>query len=81
MSVSSQTHAKAALDGGICLRLNGREAAVRAANLAALLCELDVPQGAVAVELNGKIISPAVFAATPLTSGDVVELVRFVGGG
>ena len=35
----------------------------------------------VAVERNGEILPRAQYAATRLEDGDVVEIVRFVGGG
>ena len=36
---------------------------------------------AVAVEHNGQLLSSDLFAQTGLAEGDVLELVRFVGGG
>ena len=35
----------------------------------------------VAVERNGNIVPKAQYSATTLADGDVVEIVRFVGGG
>ena len=35
----------------------------------------------VAVERNGDIVPKAQYSATTLADGDVVEIVRFVGGG
>ena len=35
----------------------------------------------VVVERNGRILSRSAYAATPLVSGDAIEIVHFVGGG
>jgi sulfur carrier protein len=45
------------------------------------LAGLGVDSRAVAVELNGQILQRADFAGTELGDGDVVEIVRMVGGG
>jgi sulfur carrier protein len=36
---------------------------------------------AVIVELSGDVITKDVYATTPLSAGDRVEIIRFVGGG
>ena len=46
-----------------------------------VLVELGLAARPVAVELNGKLVRRADHAATPITSGDRVEIVSFVGGG
>lgn len=46
-----------------------------------LLEKEDYPKTAVAVECNEKIISKNDFEAYHFSDGDVVEIVRFVGGG
>ena len=51
------------------------------ASLADLLRVRGHEAGRVVVELNGRIVPAADFAATPLKSGDAVEIVQFVGGG
>lgn len=51
------------------------------ANLLDMLTQLGINPRAVAVELNGHLVSSEVFAQTGLAEGDVLELVRFVGGG
>ena len=48
------------------------------AELAALL---ELPAFGSAVELNGAVVRRAEHAATPLASGDRLEVVRLVGGG
>ena len=49
--------------------------------VAALLRELGVDDGPVAVERNEAIVPRAEHATTSLAEGDRVEVVRFVGGG
>jgi thiamine biosynthesis protein ThiS len=46
-----------------------------------LLETLDLKPAATVVERNGDILERASFGDTPLAEGDVIELVRFVGGG
>ena len=45
------------------------------------LAQLGVDPRAVAVELNQRILERSEFAAARLGEGDVVEIVRMVGGG
>ncbi len=49
--------------------------------IAQLLLELGVPIETVLVELNRQVVARIEFASTQLEDGDVLELVRFVGGG
>ena len=63
------------------LQINGRERDIIAGNVAALLQELGLDASRVAVELNRAIVLSANFAQTPLSSGDSIEIVQFVGGG
>ena len=46
-----------------------------------LLHVLGVQAGPVAVEKNREIVPRAAHASTPLSEGDVLEVVHFVGGG
>jgi sulfur carrier protein len=46
-----------------------------------LLKQLDINQATVVAEVNGKIIDKQNFSQTQLSSGQRIELVRFVGGG
>lgn len=46
-----------------------------------LLKQLDINQATVVAEINGKIIAREDFSQTQLSSGQTIELVRFVGGG
>lgn len=46
-----------------------------------LLTALGLQHDRVAVERNGLIVTRASWSATPLVSGDQLEIVHFVGGG
>lgn len=46
-----------------------------------LLKQLDIHQATVVAEINSKIIAREDFSQTQLSSGQRIELVRFVGGG
>ncbi|MHB1629587.1 MAG: sulfur carrier protein ThiS [Bacilli bacterium] len=48
---------------------------------AELLDELALTEHRVAVERNGEVIARQALTATRLCAGDIVEIVRFVGGG
>ena len=63
------------------LTINGQDREVAAATVLGLLEELGLhPQGTV-VERNREIVDREAFRDTPLAEGDVLELVRLVGGG
>ena len=49
--------------------------------VAGLLQHLDLDPRTVVVELNRQIVRRIHLANTPLSAGDTVELVHFVGGG
>ncbi|MDR1685952.1 MAG: sulfur carrier protein ThiS [Desulfovibrio sp.] len=63
------------------LVVNGEQRASAARTLSDLLAELSLAEQAVVAEVNGAVIARKDYAATRLASGDVVELIRFVGGG
>jgi sulfur carrier protein len=64
------------------IELNGEHRDVPAGTtVAALLRELGVDGGPVAVERNKEIVPRAQHALTPLYDGDALEVVQFVGGG
>lgn len=52
-----------------------------AQTLAALLGEMGLAEVRLAAELNGRVIPRDQHAETPLSAGDAIELVTFVGGG
>ncbi len=63
------------------LTINGQEREVAAATVLGLLEELGLhPQGTV-VERNREIVDREAYRDTRLAAGDVLELVRLVGGG
>jgi thiamine biosynthesis protein ThiS len=64
------------------LTLNGRAREIEpGTDLPALLAELGIEPRAVIVEHNGRILRPGDFEGVPLSAGDRVEIVHFVGGG
>ncbi len=64
------------------LTLNGEpHLAAPGMTVADLLVALELPRETVAVERNLSVVRRADHAATVLQDGDVIELVRFVGGG
>jgi thiamine biosynthesis protein ThiS len=67
---------------GIEVRVNGDALTLpEGASVAALLERLKIGTPRVAVERNREIVPKAEYASTPLQSGDVLEVVEFVGGG
>ena len=66
----------------IALQVNGKNIELDGPTpLTAYLQTLGVSQRAVAVEHNGMIIERDAYATTTLRDGDVMEIVRMVGGG
>jgi len=64
------------------LRVNGREISLPiGATGEGLLQQLGLHSERIAAERNGAILDRAQFSAAILTAGDVIEIVRFVGGG
>lgn len=61
--------------------INGQEREVEARDIAALVIELDLDPRKVAVELNLAIVPRSLHGVTPLSEGDRLEVVQFVGGG
>lgn len=63
------------------LRINGEDREVAAGTVLALLEELGLNPQVIVVERNLEIVDRATYGETPLAAGDVLELVRLVGGG
>lgn len=61
--------------------VNGETRRTSASTVAALVRELDLDPAKVAVERNGVIAPRSSLGAQPLSDGDVLEIVHFVGGG
>lgn len=66
----------------ISLQINGKTVELEhPTRLLAYLDQLGVNPRAVAVELNATILERSAYEAVTLQEGDVVEIVRMVGGG
>ena len=66
----------------ITLEINGKKKDISpVSNVRELLQLLGVEEGPVAVELNRRIIRRRDWENTPISNGDRVEIVQFVGGG
>jgi sulfur carrier protein len=64
------------------IRLNGKQELLSVRTVAELVAKKSETQGrGVAVALNGAVVRRAEWAGTPLTAGDVVEIVRAMQGG
>ena len=64
------------------LTVNGEERTYPGvAHVADLVAALGLDGRKVAVERNLEIVPRSAYAATPLTDGDRVEIVTFIGGG
>lgn len=66
----------------VAVRVNGEELRLpEGASVASVLERLAIATPRVAVERNREIVPKASYATTSLASGDVLEVVEFVGGG
>jgi thiamine biosynthesis protein ThiS len=65
----------------ISLQINGQNQSCAADNVAQLLQLLALKADRIAVERNGEIVSRTQWEHTPVTNGDRIEIVHFVGGG
>jgi sulfur carrier protein len=66
----------------IALRVNGRPVELeRPTPLLDYVAQLGVDPRAIAVEVNGEILDRDTYGERVLADGDVVEIVRMVGGG
>jgi len=63
------------------IQINGKFHDSQAASVADLLGELHLAGKPVAVERNGEVVPKRQHAQTPVSAGDVFELVTLVGGG
>jgi sulfur carrier protein len=70
------------MDAGFAITLNGERRAVEpGATVASLLAESGRDTRKVAVERNLEIVPRSAYGQTPLTAGDSLEIVHFIGGG
>ena len=63
------------------LIINGESRDVPAETLSGLVQHLAMKPDRVAIELNRQIVPRELWPQTPLTEGDRLEIVQFVGGG
>lgn len=63
------------------VKINGEMLAKDGMNVSDVLAEMNINPQNVAVELNEEIVPKASYGSTVLSDGDVLEVVRFVGGG
>jgi thiamine biosynthesis protein ThiS len=63
------------------IQVNGESREVSADTILALVEALGLDVRKVAVERNLEIVPRSLHAATPVTDGDRIEVVQFVGGG
>lgn len=63
------------------ITLNGEPTTVAAETVAALVSALQLDPKKVAIERNLAIVPRTHYADTPISSGDRIEIVGFIGGG
>ncbi len=64
------------------IKLNGKEKEIAEnSSLETLVDQLNLRDTPIVAEICGKIIKPENYSSTIINEGDVVELIRFVGGG
>ena len=64
------------------IKLNGKEKEIaEKISLTELIDELQLKNSPIVAELSGKIVKPEDYSSTILEDGNIVELIRFVGGG
>lgn len=63
------------------LKINGKDVKARGQTLSEYLAETNYDTKRIAVEKNGEIVLKEAYDSTVLVSGDVIEIVSFVGGG
>jgi len=63
------------------IHLNGEQKQVTAANIAELLCELDMENRMIAIEQNLEVVPKSKYNETALNNGDRIEVVHMIGGG
>lgn len=64
------------------VRINGEERNIEdGTTLEGLLSSLDIKPQGIAVDINREIVPKRLFKETFLKQGDIIEIVRMVGGG
>jgi len=65
----------------IGIQLNGEQRSVQARTLEELVAELGLEKRMIAIEKNLEVVPKSQYDATPLQTGDRIELVHMIGGG
>ncbi len=63
------------------ITVNGKEADFTGATIMELLSHYKLKGDQIVVELNKEIVHREAYAKTAVSHGDMIEIVRFVGGG
>lgn len=63
------------------ITVNGKAQPVLAATVAELVAQLELDSRKVAIERNLAIVPRSAYDATPISDGDRIEIVGFIGGG
>lgn len=63
------------------VKINGEMVQADGKSVSEMLADMGYSEKRVAVEINRQIVPKAKYSETFLKDGDVVEVVRFVGGG
>jgi len=63
------------------IQINGEASEVQAADVAALIAELDLEKRMIAIERNLEVVPKSQYADTLLVEGDRIEIVHMIGGG
>jgi thiamine biosynthesis protein ThiS len=63
------------------LTINGEDREFNVTTLSELVSQLGMKPDRVAIELNRELIRRDCWSETPLSNGDKLEIVHFVGGG
>ena len=63
------------------LTINGEDREFNVTTLSELVSQLGMKPDRVAIELNRELIRRDCWSETPLSNGDELEIVHFVGGG
>lgn len=63
------------------ITLNGKLVDTNSTTIGDLLQEKQIPQGKIAVEMNGHVIPKSLLDNSPIQENAVIEIITFVGGG
>jgi len=63
------------------IRVNGRDIVFSQTTIGDLIKQYRLKPKRIVVEKNGTIVPPETYRTEPLCDGDVIEIIRFIGGG